>query len=89
MFRYTLSYYHKIVRMPMLTFKRNIYSQIFKRQDQEAIMIELDQEIETKEMLYEEELEMELDDDDDSNGGQAESQKVIEKRLTKIDAKVS
>ena len=52
-------------------------------------MIELDQEIEAKELLYLEELEMDLDDDDDSNGGQAESQKVIEKRLTKIDAKVS
>lgn len=52
-------------------------------------MIELDKEIEEKEMLYEEEQEMDLDDDNDSNGGQAEKQKVIEKKLTKIDAKVS
>lgn len=45
MYRYTLDYYHEIVRKPMLEFKRTIYSQIFKRQDQAKIMKQLDAEI--------------------------------------------
>jgi len=46
MCQYTLKYYHKIVRQPMLTFKRNIYSSVCKRQDEEVKMREIDKQIE-------------------------------------------
>ena len=33
MARYTLEYYHRVIRKPMLAFKKNILSQITKRQE--------------------------------------------------------
>lgn len=55
MARYTLDFYHKIIRQPMLKFKKNILSQVSKRQDQDRIIGEVEQEMIDKEEEYERE----------------------------------
>ena len=57
MMRYSLKFYHQIIRMPMLKFKKDIMSQISKRQDQDRIIGELRQEIQEKEEEYLAEME--------------------------------
>ena len=39
---YMVNFYYKIIRKPMLEFKRNILSQVRKRQEMEAIIKEVD-----------------------------------------------
>ena len=56
MSKYTLEFYHTIIRRPMLNFRKNIMSQVVKRQDQEKIMNELNVLIEQKEEEYQIEL---------------------------------
>ena len=56
MSKYTLEFYHTIIRRPMLNFRKNIISQVVKRQDQEKIMKELNSLIEQKEEEYQMEL---------------------------------
>mmetsp|Transcript_20462 Transcript_20462/g.27656 ORF Transcript_20462/g.27656 Transcript_20462/m.27656 type:complete len:167 (+) Transcript_20462:1513-2013(+) len=53
MCQYTLRYYHNIVRKPMMTFKRNIYSSVCKRQTEEVMMREIDEQIDLKEQEFE------------------------------------
>ena len=55
---YTLEFYHTIIRRPMLQFKKNIMSQISKRQEQDRIMQAINAEIHDKEEEYEREKEM-------------------------------
>ena len=68
---YALKFYHEIVRMPMITFKKNILSQVTKRQTQDRIMKQIDEEIAEKEKEFMDELtkieEDEGDDDDDDD----------------------
>ena len=45
MCRYTLEFYHTIVRRPMLEFKKKILVQVSKSQDEEKIMRKMDKEI--------------------------------------------
>ena len=71
MYRYTLDYYHETIRKPMLEFKKKIYSQIHKRQDQPTIMKRLDVEIKAANDLYIEEASIDFDEDDDDNAGLA------------------
>ena len=52
MCRYTLEFYHTIVRRPMLEFKKKILVQVSKSQDEEKIMRKLDKEIVKKEEEY-------------------------------------
>lgn len=61
MSRYTLEFYHTIIRRPMLKFKKNIISQIAKRQDQERCMKEIKEETAAKEAEYEREKVMEFE----------------------------
>ena len=49
---YALKFYHEIVRMPMIAFKKNILSQVTKRQMQDRIMKQIDEEIEEKEQEF-------------------------------------
>lgn len=68
--QYTVEFYHTIIRKPMLIFKRNILSQVTKRQEQDRIMREMDAEIAEKERLYEEERNISFDEsDEDATGG--------------------
>ena len=55
----------------MQIFRRNIYSQITKRQEQDRIMRELDEEIKLKNEEYEAELAMDWDEEDEDEGGRA------------------
>ena len=52
MCRYTLEFYHTIVRRPMLEFKKKILVQVSKSQDEEKIMRKMDKEIIKKEEEY-------------------------------------
>ena len=88
MCQYTLKYYHKIVRQPMLTFKRNIYSSVCKRQDGEVKMREIDKQIELQEQEFKEEYEKDWDETAEEDEGKASLQKELEKHLERINKKV-
>ena len=57
MCQYTLEYHHQIVRKPMLAFKKNILSQITRRQDQDVIIAQVDAEIQAYEEKFKAEYE--------------------------------
>ena len=63
---YTLKYYHTVVRKPMLTFKKHILSQITKRQEQDDLLRDVEEEIRKKEYQYHEELIMEVEIQEDN-----------------------
>ena len=65
----------------MLIFKRNIFSQITKRQTQDRIMKELDAEIKEQDAAYERELEMSYESEEEDEGGRAALQKKLNSRL--------
>ena len=88
MCKYTLEYYHNIVRQPMLTFKRNIYSAVCKRQTEEAMMRQIDEEIREKEEQYEEDLNKDWEEEAEDENGQAQLQKKLDKRLERINKQV-
>ena len=60
---YTLKYYQEIIRKPMQTFKKNILSQVTKRQTQDRIMKLIDEEMEEKAKEFEEEMAIDYEDD--------------------------
>ena len=45
-----LKYYHTVIRKPMLTFKKHILSQITKRQEQDDLLMNVEEEIVQKEI---------------------------------------
>lgn len=53
---HTVNFYYRIIRKPMLEFKRNILSQVRKRQEMDQIIEELDEKIRLAEEQYHEEL---------------------------------
>ena len=51
-----VNFYYRIIKKPMLEFKRNILSQVRKRQDMDQIIKEVDQNIKQAEDEFHEEL---------------------------------
>ena len=88
MCQYTLSYYHNVVRKPMMTYKRNIYSSVCKRQTEELMMRRIDMEINEKETEFVEEYEKDWDAEDDEDDAQGSLKKELEKNLERISKKV-
>ena len=60
MYRYTLEFYHNVVRKPMLEFKKKVLSQVCKRQDQGFIINKIDNEIAAKKASYLKESQIEF-----------------------------
>lgn len=54
---YMVNFYYRIVRKPMLEFKRNILSQVRKRQELDIVMREMDAEISAAKQQYEVDLQ--------------------------------
>ena len=65
----------------MLAFKKNILSQITKRQEQDSIMRRIDIEIEEKEAEYEDEKERDFEDHSDDENGEGN---IMKKFVTEI-----
>ena len=53
--QYMVNFYYRIIKKPMLEFKRNILSQVRKRQDMDQIIKEVDEKIRLAEEQYHEE----------------------------------
>ena len=88
--QYTLEFYHKIVRTPMLEFKEKLYQKWANKNKKgsEAMVNEVQQEIREKEQEYEEEMQRDYDEEEDDDEGRAHLQKKLAKRLEKITKKV-
>ena len=88
MSQYTLKYYHKIVRQPMLAFKRNIFSSVCRRQEEEVKMREIEKEVEDKEAEYQEEYDRDWDEENEDDDEKAKMQQELDKHLNRINKKV-
>ena len=77
-----VNFYYKIIRKPMLEFKRNILSQVRKRQEMEQIIKECDQQIKDAKERYDSEFGK-------SYTPNANNSDTIHKNVQKLEKKVN
>lgn len=79
---YMVNFYYKIIRKPMLEFKRNILSQVRKRQEMEDIIKQVDKEIEEAEDRFQKEFS-------ESYGTDTNKTDAMHKNVQKLERKVN
>ena len=65
--QYMVNFYYHIIKKPMLEFKRNILSQVRKRQDMDQIIKEVDEKIKMADDQYLEEFNRNYDPESSKN----------------------
>lgn len=76
-----VNFYYRIIKKPMLEFKRNILSQVRKRQDMDQIIKEVDEKIKLAEDQYQEEFNKSYDQDSSKND---ETHRNVQKLENKV-----
>jgi hypothetical protein len=78
---YMVNFYYRIIKKPMLEFKRNILSQVRKRQDMDQIIKEIDTKIRLAEEQYHEEMNKSYEQDSLKND---ETHRNVQKLENKV-----
>lgn len=78
---YMVNFYYRIIKKPMLEFKRNILSQVSKRQDMDMIIKDVDEQIKQAEDQYHEEFNRSYDQDNSNN---VETHRNVQKLEDKV-----
>lgn len=78
---YMVNFYYRIIKKPMLEFKRNILSQVRKRQDMDQIIKEVDEKIRLAEEQYHEEMNKSYEQDSSKND---ETHRNVQKLENKV-----
>ena len=83
---YTLQYYQEIIRKPMQMFKKNILSQVTKRQTQDRIMKLIDEEEAEKAKELEEEMAIDYyeDQSDEDLMAKRETENILDENIDAI-----
>ena len=78
---YMINFYYRIIKKPMLEFKRNILSQVRKRQDMDDIIKEIDAQIENADKDYKNELQLSFEQESSKND---ETHRNVQKLENKV-----
>ena len=78
---YRVNFYYRIIKKPLLEFKRNILSQVRKRQDMDQIIKEVDEKIRLAEEQYHEEMNKSYEQDSSKND---ETHRNVQKLENKV-----
>ena len=78
---YMVNFYYRIIKKPMLEFKRNILSQVRKRQDMDQIIKDVDEKIKAAEEQFHEEFNKSYDQDSSKND---ETHRNVQKLENKV-----
>lgn len=83
---YTLQYYQEIIRKPMQMFKKNILSQVTKRQTQDRIMKLIDEEEAEKAKEFVEEMAIDYyeDQSDEDLMAKRETENILDENIDAI-----
>ena len=79
--QYMVNFYYHIIKKPMLEFKRNILSQVRKRQDMDQIIKEVDEKIRLADEQYHEEFNRTYDPESSKND---ETHRNVQKLENKV-----
>lgn len=78
---YMINFYYRIIKKPMLEFKRNILSQVRKRQDMDDIIKQVDKQIEDAHKEYESEVQSSFEQESSKND---ETHRNVQKLENKV-----
>ena len=78
---YMVNFYYRIIKRPMLEFKRNILSQVRKRQDMDKIIKDIDGKIKQAEQRFKQEME---EPSDNNSGNNDETHRNVQKLENKV-----
>ena len=81
---YMVNFYYKIIRKPMLEFKRNILSQVRKRQQMEEIIKKVDDEIAAAKLRYESEFSCSYTPNSTNNDAMHKNVQKLEKKVNHL-----
>lgn len=84
MTQYTIQYYYKIIKIPMIKFKKSIYEQVRKAHEMEKCMREVTDELKSAEKRYEIEQSIKFDEEDDSDA--VKNEEIDKKVNTLVDS---
>ena len=78
---YMVNFYYRIIKKPMLEFKRNILSQVRKRQDMDDIIKKVDEQIQNAEEKFNEEFNRSYEQESSKND---ETHRNVQKLENKV-----
>lgn len=79
-----VNFYYRVIRQPMLAFKKEISIEVSKRQDIDRIVQEIDAQITKAESQFLEEMEMNKEDEEGSNDATSKNVKKLERKVNNL-----